>query len=541
MWKWFRRNKDDGAFDPRTLGAPWGDRPSIYEFVRTHQDRLTGCLSNSAQDLPDEASRSSGRVRFAAGAMDGLFTHGTGSSDAEAVAKVVCRHLVRVVEDRDLKAFNILHAYLVEHPALGYLDRLNPLLMKVDGRRSDDVAEVGRYMLLHAADREVVKFAINLIGVFGEREDHPALLDIGSHDEFTLFAVVALAHSGGETLATWEMAKRVIGWGRVQCIERLDREIDDPAIKRWLLTEGYRTSIMVEYNAAICARRGELFESLERPFVERDLLDGAAEILAALARGNPGEGMVGYVHSARACERFLSILLEHESPSFHWLLAGDDIRRYAMSQTSGEKREDGWSVDDYAHCIATMKRICSRPVWETLVSEGLNSNVDFQFNCAAKAAELIGIDPWEIRFRQLQNGKDQWFWLLETHDESRVDRILQYAKQHIDLQRVATGYGDEIGLGQGFEEHNKLGWILQALRRWPGRGGEFIRAGLSSPVPRNRFGAVRAALRWAHHQSSELTGTAEALLRVEENEELKRHLIKLLAGEVETPDSEDPW
>lgn len=488
-------------------------------------------------ELPDEAPTTEGGIRFSAGAMDGILTHSVGASDAQDVAKIVFRQLERVLSRRDGKALNVLHGYLLEHPTLSYVDQINPLLTDAIPSHREGMLALGRHLLRNAADREVVKFAINLVGVCGDEEDHSDLLTIGAHDEFTLFAVVAMSHSGGELPALWEMAKRVTGWGRIQCIERLDREIADPEIRRWLLTEGYKTTIMVEYTAGICARRGELLQALAAPIVDCDVVDGAAEILAALARGAPGEGMAGYKESAPACERFLRLVDAHDSPRVDWLLACRDLERFASAPSSTDARSEDWTQADKDRCVQAAMRARSRPVWATIIEKELKNEDGVRFNIAAEAAQVVGLDPWEQRFARLLAGNDQWYWLLETTDEFRLVRVLGQAELQISLRKVATGYGDELGLGPGYEEHRKLDWVLQALDRWPGHGAAFIIAGFQSPVVRNRWGATRAALRWKPDMRNPLLGAASMLHRVEEDAELKAALGKLLAGGVQEDSS----
>lgn len=310
-----QQHDNEGPFTPASLGSPWGDRPSIFSHIVRCIDPSTGRLVPAGKELPDESRIDPNDLRFVAGAFDGIMSQGLGDTEDSSLSGVVYKQLVRAVHERDPQAFNVLHGYLVEHAARSYIDELNPLIAASMDEIGSEVAALGRHLLKNAADREVVKFAINLIGVCGDKTDHVDLMTIGSHDEFTLFAVVALGHSGGDIRSTWELAKRVEGWGRIQCVERLDIDFVDADIKAWLLREGYKTSIMTEYTAPICARRGELAHALESTVLDRALIDGAADILSALSRGNPGDGMKGYAQSEYASERFLAIVETHETPS----------------------------------------------------------------------------------------------------------------------------------------------------------------------------------------------------------------------------------
>lgn len=536
MSKWHNFSNSDEPFDPQMLGAPWSDRPSIFGHIE-RSINVDGTLGSDHVALPDESPPAENQIRFSAGSIDGMTGHGMGDTSATDVARTVLSQLSRVIKSCDGPAFNVLHGYLLEHPTLSYVDQLNLLLTEVIPDFGVQLAALGRYLLKNAADREVVKFAINLVGVCGGQEDHAALQIIGAHEEFTLYAVVAMAHAGGDVQASWEMAKRVRGWGRIQCIERLDQEIFDPEIKEWLLTEGYANSIMIEYTAAICAKRGGLLEALCDPNPDEKLIESAAEILGALARGGPCASMTGYDESAPATERFLEILEHHPSPRVSWLLASQDILDFADYEPDGDPPY-GWTPEVRLQCAFVAKRIRLRPVWQEIVDRGLLSVEEYPFNCAARAAELIGMDVWDHRFKRLLAGYDQWYWLLETKDPARLDRLLDHADRSIDFSQITTGYGDALGFGPKYEEHSKLGWVLQALRRWPNRGRQFIDAGLRSPVTRNRACAAYALLTWPVANRHSLMETVRELHRIETHDRLKADLARLLAGEVVNAETE---
>lgn len=541
VWEWFKKRRDRGALNPAELGSPWGDRPSIYEHVeRTIGPKAAGTLKHTGPDLPDEPAEPEGGIRFAAGARDGVFGHHVGGGSAADVARTAHGLLVRVVTKRAAKDFNVLYAYLVEHSTLEYVDELNEAIVR--GSRPDvaSYAALARHLLRRAADREVVKFAIDLIGVFGGPEDHESLLTIGAHDEFTLFAVVALGNTGGGETAVWEMAKRAAGWGRVQCIERLDHEIENEELKRWLLREGYKNDVMTEYTASVCAMRGGLLAALSDDHPDGELIDGAAEILAALARGGPREAMAGYPDGYGAAMRFLEVVEDARSPKVSWLLAACDLERFGRAEPNDGAEPEGWTPALRAKCADAAHRLVQMERWRAVVERDLRSADDQVFGRAAAAAKAIGIDPWEHEFGRLLAGKDMWYWVLQTRNESRFARVMAHAETAINLDRVATGYGDALGIGPGFEEHRKLDWVLQELRRWPGWGERYIVAGLQSPVVRNRLGAVRAALRWEPAARGKLVEAAKALHGMEQREVLKAALGRLVVGEVDPVEGEGP-
>lgn len=516
-------------FDPTNLGTPWDSGPSLYQLIDGARDKVTGRLSDEWLDLPDSEPAAPHRIRFAAGLMDGML--GCTPKESARIAKEVFRRVRRAVSRTDKREFKLTYEYLAQHSAISYVDRFNEHAVRSLATLGDELAALGRHLLRHAAHREVIKFAINLIGVCGDRSDHLSLMAIGAHSEFTLFAVVALQHSGGTVESTWSLARRTSGWGRVRCIERLDTEFDSPALERWLITEGCMNSIDASMTAAICARRGNLVGALDTSAVDDRVLDGAAEILSGLAQGNPGEGMGGYSDSADASRRFLTLILRHSNPRISWLLTAHTLRSYAADPSRTQRQ--GWSSDAVKACLRLADEVMNRDLWHGIVESGLCSSDRASFHDAATAAEHLGWDIWERRFARLERGEDQWYALLETRDESRFRRMLDYATIHIDLAAIATGYGDALGFGPEFAEHAKLSWVLQALRHWPGFGESFIVAGMQSPVIRNRMGAIQAAIAWPREKRVRIEGMARRLAAFARGDKEIATLQRLLDGVVE--------
>ena len=85
----FGRKDDDGCNEPQSM--PWDQRPSILESVRFHIDTDKPGMTEGGYTLPDEERIAAGsKIRWAAGAMDGVTTHHMGNGDNEdAVRKTV--------------------------------------------------------------------------------------------------------------------------------------------------------------------------------------------------------------------------------------------------------------------------------------------------------------------------------------------------------------------------------------------------------------------------------------------------------------------
>jgi hypothetical protein len=172
--------------------------------------------------------------------------------------------------------------------------------------------------------------------------------------------------------------------------------------------------------------------------------------------------------------------------------------------------------------------------WPALIHEALKSRDQAVFGEAAQAARVLGIDTWDEHFARLQAGDDYgWYFVMQTDDAARIDRVIALAEERIPLQKVATGPGMDLGIGPEWAHHGHLDFVLQDLRRFPGKGWTLLRAGIRSPVVRNRHMALRAFSRWGKSRwpsdASELLATA---LKDEPDDSVRSAVQTVLAGNV---------
>src|SRR4051794_28370798 len=232
---------DEGGHEPPSM--PWDRRPSILEFVRSHIAAGKPGMSVDGYTLPDEERIAQGsKIRWAAGAMDGVATHhmGTGEND-ESVRRTV--ELV-LAYSRQPTAGNkaAVYQHVIAGHVVSIIDPVIEALVNESGIGHDRLYELARSFVTEAPDREPVKFGIAILGLFRQPADEELFQALGRHEEFTLFCAVALTNSSEDhDEALWTLARNVTGWGRIHAVERLARTTN-PAIKNWLMREGFRNS-----------------------------------------------------------------------------------------------------------------------------------------------------------------------------------------------------------------------------------------------------------------------------------------------------------
>lgn len=511
-------------FDVSVLGTPWPEGESLF-------DKIEAALNDDGElpELFDPAEPTEEGLRFAPGMLAGVT--GGNEVDGTDLAKRLLKLLRLAVDDTDARAFASFYAMACEYDTLDYVDELAAQLHK--DTRTYEFGLVARHMLKHAHMTNAVKVAMSITASCGDEDDVEPLLIAGTYEEFTLYAFVAIACITEDGTRLWNLASRVHGWGRIEAIRRFDAEFGDEEFADWMLHEGYRNTIMHEYTADICARRGVLAQRLASENVEERTLDAAADLLAALARGQPGAGMSGYAESIDATRSFIRHVSTSANVKIAWLAALQTISDVAAAE------DDAWGMENWTHgdrnAIVNMCRdALDSPRCRDVITAGLKSEDMLSFNEAASVANKLGMDVWEQRFQRQLDGGDQWWWLLENADEVRVDRVLALAEKTIDLKSIATGPAQEMGLGPEFEQHMVLDTLLQAIVHFPGKGVIFLKTALRSPVTRNRWGAVRAVLAWPHDKRRMLDEDVAALRLLEPEDELVEQLDRVLAGEVDS-------
>ena len=159
--------------------------------------------------------------------------------------------------------------------------------------------------------------------------------------------------------------------------------------------------------------------------------------------------------------------------------------------------EHGWTAERRERIAHLAEGILSRPNWSERAMSGLESDDQEIFWRARQVADKIGIDTWEYSFRRQESGQsEEWYYLMQTDNPAKIDRVIALAKSTIPLDKVATGAALEMGLGPEFKHHFALDFIVDDLRRFPGKGWALVKTSLNSPVVRNRNMAINALAKW---------------------------------------------
>ena len=509
-------------------------KPSIYDHLRRHVPPQGPGLLEGGEKLPDE-DELEGRVRWVAGAMDGVGTHHFGTGAADGEQDEVFDLVFEATSGRPSRgAFDRLYARLVSCSAIGLVD---PLLERIGQSPLPParIHELGRRLAERSRHREPVKVGIALLGAVRGADDRQLLATLGRHEEFTLYSAVALANTVDDPEPTlWELAKAVDGWGRIHLVERL-RDTDRAEIRRWLLREGFRNRIMYEYLAYIAATTGGLAEALDTDEPDDELLEAACEIIAALVTGGPAEDLDDYTDAPRAVELLVGHL-ERRAERLGQFLVIDQVESHLTRDDDRwpAREQQGWTVKRRERLLAACRAIKARPLWRDLATRGLDADDPVEFDQAERAARCLGVDTFPAHWRRVLADPlgGNWSAIMQLASDDTIGQVLEHAQRSLPLRAIASGPADDLGLGPEFRAHTALDFIVQDLGRFPGRGWPLLATALRSPVVRNRNMALRALDQWGReHWPPEAPAALDRAAVQEPRVEVREGMLRLLRGE----------
>jgi hypothetical protein len=380
------------------LEQPWAPLRSLYEDIAAHLDTTSGALPANYR-LPDEHVTKHAPMRVAVPLKDAVVP-------PEAIderAEVRTRELVEAVEMLLCASTsdNLRRLYEVVTRE-GILSIIDDVIVALVAQR--DVLDAARYHALarhlayKAGHREAVKLGISMLGLLDTPEDEGLLMTLGACDEFTLFVAVALSNQVPDEAAVHRhllaLAQRTHGWGRVHVVDRL-AETTDSVVRAWLLREGFRNTVAYEHLACTCARVGELSKALANPDIDDALLVSAAEIFAALVRGQagPSEGMDDYEEASRAVASYLGQITVRRPQDLHHLITADALREYLEQEDDWEaRRAHGWTEPHRQRCLRMATEVLAWPEWRELALRAQSSDdklFAWQGDLAAKILRIV--------------------------------------------------------------------------------------------------------------------------------------------------------
>jgi hypothetical protein len=516
--------------------------PSIYEFIKSRIDSTTGTLQPNAITLPDEpVSRRYSRIRWVPGALEGLGTRHMKWDGSEKASRAA-RLLELIATGNDAAEPALYELLRADDVVTFYNDALDLAAARIRDPEPE-LHDMARRFATESADRGPVKFGIALLGSFGDEHDLEIVQTLALHEEFGLYAAEALAEVAPDRQhALYEMARKLNGWGRIEAVSRMVAT-SDPALRRWLLTEGFRNTVTPQYLAYQCATIADLAGMLQElpPKGKPDLplLIGASDLMQSLIKPGPAAGFNKYADAAAAAAAFLrNIQKRRESVSFY--LTALALRDYVAALPAaapaasapradvGPAAPDGtsasapapetdstdvarWTADEKRDVAALAARIANDSSWHRhVVAAILNDDTDL--DQAEAAAEKLNIQTFDLHLRRLarhSTNPRRWELAFAAAGTDDVQRL-------VDVAQGTSGAALEA--------------VLRGVARHPGSGMNLVETSLTDSDDRVRQAAVETLVRWGgpYLRNVSVRSALNNAAQSESDEALKARIVALL-------------
>ena len=450
---------------------------SIYE--RISENVRDGALPEGFS-LPDEMD--SAPVKFAPGAFDGICIYHMGPDELDDEGRAeLGRALASASTGNRAETDALFFEWTKKHRAISMVDEIqNYVRDHKDELKIGYLYQSAKYMIFHSTHIECVKIALELLELFrGAMADvTDAVSVLGLYDEFTIFAVWNLRKREDGNEEIFSLAKKVHGWGRIHAVEFLEPNTDE--IRRWLLTEGAENDVMAAYSALTVWEKCGADELLKgKPSAEEY---GA---LLRLAEGLLDEGPCPGISGLDDAEGMLLRLLEL-APDYIPTLDGCETV-LAIKHWAERKKAPLTAVaaacGEVLHLPAPMgiirDAIREGKALDLAVELGLPFREDLLRMMRADFAHHCS----DVRY--LMNGGDYY-----------LQQAMDLFRERLPLAQMKGDPLDDLCLGNEYRNYNILQYMIQELDGRPFTGADFVRAGLESPVARNRSRALKVLQAW---------------------------------------------
>lgn len=341
------------------------------------------------------------------------------------------------------------------------------------------------WLLEHAAHREVVKFAVTVLGCTNCGSYKELLCTIGMHEEFTSYVIFALRDGTKESNnQIWKLAQSVHGWGKITAVEQL--EPSTPEIKEWLLTKGCENVIMNGYLAYICADKGELAVALYQDTISQELYRGIGLIIDALLYGDVDidPDIEKYLFEHAILFRFVNHARTH-CQTLEDLFPLIRISEFLNAEEIwNERSEDSWKLQERASTQQMMESIINDSRWPQLTMDALKRDVDVQ---VLEIARFFQLDVTPSLFSLLQKyplNSELYFAIMESDHRQHVADLCLFAENHLSLSNLTD------------EEQDCLIYIIQDLHGHEGVGLPLLQAALESSSDVIQYQALSVLEEW---------------------------------------------
>jgi hypothetical protein len=521
--------------------------PSIFEHIRAHARSDAPGLTEGSEDLPDEEIFNEGGIRFAPGALEGAFVRYAESHDDDAALERLHSALVALANRPGARTRERVREFFREGDVRMRVDALTSRLSAFPPKNPETLYAELREIFLKSGHRDEVKYAMALMSTFRRPEDADLFRVIGRHEEFTLYAAVAVSNVVEDPVSEWlDLLPHVSGWGRTELSELILREPQPESIREKLVRDGLGIG-----NALTLAQGCRLHELLAPPEVDDDLLIHGRDIIDSLVWSwDSPSVLTDYEHAGEASEHLVRHL-SSRAPDLDDFVSVFELRRLLTDKSfryDSETGEDtianaGFDEARFSRVVALCTAFIERDLWLERAQRAMASENADERRQGMEVAGRLGVDLHEYLIEQIRNDPGDpglWYRFVAGADEPRLREAVDLAVSLWDLSEISRGPALEH-FGGPSGPLASVDYILQELPRFQGVGASLIGASLQSPVIRHRLIALRALSRW-HEKPASLMQLVGDLAGTDPHEDVRQSASEVIAGKlIEDPNAESDF
>lgn len=339
---------------------PWKNKDPIISYIENQIDE-NGRLSSD--DLPDDSYvYDENHPRLAPGLADQL-------ADEPVLlmyVKKVVKLFVEQVENPSDKTRRATYEKVQEEKVISYFqDFLAYYLDKEIDRQKAQQEAI--WLLEHGADREVVKFALVILGTTECDAYVERLKKLALHGEFTGVALFAIVNgTQNSNVAVFDVAQRVSKWGKLEALNFLEPTNEE--IRQWLLTDGIKNTIRTSQAPLLCAVKGKLDIELHNDVITREVFDGASLLVEAFAVNAPLTSE--YEYAGQVFMRYMKHAETHVETLQHFQTLIHIAHYMNVEEELWQNRyAENWRPHEREAVIQSMQRLIEQPKWLELANE----------------------------------------------------------------------------------------------------------------------------------------------------------------------------
>lgn len=492
---------------------PWTNKvyivPFIEEQFQQHQQLVT-------KDLPDdEFLYDENHPKFAPGFADQLHQEPVTPFYTKKLIKLFLEQVANP-NDQTRKA---TYEKIKDEKVISYFHEFLELFSEAE---KDEIAvkEEAIWLLEHAAHREVVKFALLVLGTGKCEEYKERLKIIALHEEFTgvaLFALTNGATNGNETV--WHIAKNVSDWGKLEALNFLDASTEE--IRQWILLEGLKNSVPGNATALMCAEKGKLDIELHEPIISEKIFDGAGTIILALLYEGAYQMLDDYEYAGQVLMRYTFHAKEHciTLNQFYILTQIQEYMEYD-DETWEERFSSNWKPHEKRMVEENIDVISKNPSWLQQALEILQNGQGDEDKALAVAlfykADIEGIvlsklknDPENVKY---------YYALFAAKNPQIIEKLIE----------ITDSFGDYNELTDN--QKAVVLSIIDQLDQYNGIGLDFLEGVLKTSDDHLQYIAIQTLLSHdkTHWQGTEIEQLIERHAKESKDPDVKEIAKQLL-------------